>query len=122
MKITNGKDVFQVTRGAYENIYKKQGFVLFEESGDRNQKSDGMDGNADDSNKMTDDEKFLADITVKPISQWSNDELQRYAQLKSIPIPAKAKELRTVIQKELENLARGHAPLSVEGLENDDGH
>jgi len=100
MKITNGKDVFQVTRGAYENIYKKQGFVPFGETLDevQHESEESVD-------KQTDDEKFLADITEKPISQWSQRELRQYAQLKGID--AKPKELRTVVQKKLENTNDG---------------
>ena len=106
MKITNGRNVFEVTRGAFDNIYKKQGFVPFEETGDGSRESESEA----ETEELTDDESFIADITVKPIAQWTSDELKRYAALKGIT--AKGNQLRAAVQRELEN---GE-------LENNDGH
>ena len=93
MKITNGRDVFEVTRGAFESIYKRQGFVPFVQEAETE-----PDSGPPEDEDLTDDEAFIADITVKPFSQWSNDELRRYAQLKGMPIPANAKQLRAAVQ------------------------
>jgi len=108
MKITNGKDIFEVTRGAFESIYKRLGFVPFEET-------DGSPQTADGSSQTPDDDTlFLENVELKPIAQWSNDELRRYAQLKGIPIPANAKQLRAAVQAELK-AAGGREQEAAEG-------
>lgn len=97
VKITNGVNVFEVTRGAFDGIYSRQGYELVEE------------------NKIelpvepakTDDEKFLDEIIEKPLSQWNKDEVKRYAILKGIDITGtknagEAKELIKQFQEENE--------------------
>ena len=95
MKITNGKDVFEVTRGAFDNIYRKQGFVPFVDEAEETSEP------GDDQPGMPDDEAFIADLKEKPIAQWTSEELKRYADVKGIT--AKANQLRKVIQKEIED-------------------
>ncbi len=80
VKITNGMNVFEVTRGAFDGIYSKQGYTLF--------------GNEPKDNEVvppavpekTEDELFLESIQEKPVSQWNKDEVKRFAVLNEIDI------------------------------------
>ena len=78
VKITNGVTIFEVTRGAYEGIYSKQGYTTVDEK-----KYD--DGHVEAPGK-SDDELFVEAIVEKPLSQWSKDEIKRFAALKGIDI------------------------------------
>lgn len=79
VKITNGTNVFEVTRGAFDGIYSKQGYTIMGDKPATN------NGNVND-NKKTDDELFLDAVIEKPISQWSKDEVKRFAALREIDI------------------------------------
>ena len=79
VKITNGANVFEVTRGAFDGIYSRQGYRLVNEG--KAQKDE-----APKAPEMSDDDKFLADIEEKPISQRNKEEVKRYAELKGIDI------------------------------------
>jgi hypothetical protein len=115
IKITNGKAVIEVTRGAFEGIYKRQGFEPFvSEEAATDGTSDGSPGT-----ELTEDEKFIADVTDKPIAQWGNKELKRYAELKGLDSGLKANELRKVIKQELDG-SQQTADDSEEGTNDDD--
>lgn len=80
VKITNGINIFEVTSGAYDSIYSHQGYQVisgrealpFEEPDGREEKSA--------------DEIFVEEVSKKPISQWSKDEVKHYAAVKGIDI------------------------------------
>lgn len=89
VKITNGVNVFEVTRGAFEGIYSKQGYVLFKDVPAEEQP---------EAPEKSEDELFLETVVEKPISQWTKAEVKRFAGLKEIDIsetknPGEAKEL-----------------------------
>lgn len=96
VKITNGKEVFEVTRGAFDGIYSRQGYTIL------NEKKDSQKAVQDD--KTSEDEKFAAEIIEKPISQWNKDEIKRFAALKEIDISGvkSAAEAKELIKKFLE--------------------
>lgn len=80
VKITNGINTFEVTRGAFDGIYSRQGYKLVEddkkvitEAADREQEKD-------------ESELFIEEILEKPISQWNKEEVKRFATLKGIDI------------------------------------
>lgn len=77
VKITNGKNVFEVTRGAFDCIYSRQGYEVVKEEGVS--QIPGALG-------KTEDEKFLEEIVEKPISQWNKEEVKRYAELNDIDL------------------------------------
>lgn len=79
VKITNGKDVFEVTRGAFDGIYSRQGYILVDEN-------KSVEQETPDAPEKTDDEKFIDEIIEKPVSQWSKDEVKKFAVLKGIDI------------------------------------
>ena len=92
VKITNGVNVFEVTRGAFDGIYSRQGYVLLNEN-----KHDNKDA---DTSEKTEDEKFIDEIIEKPISQWSKEEVKRFAAIKEIDISGtkNANEAKEIIK------------------------
>ena len=69
VKITNGIDVFEVSVGAFEGIYSRQGFKLVKEN-DLEEKTSEVP-------VKSEDEVFLEDVLEKPISQWNKNEVKR---------------------------------------------
>lgn len=81
VKITNFVNTFEVTQGAYDDIFKKQGFELVKEDKEETikEESTGKD-------YKSDEEKYVEELMEKPISQWNKEEVKTYASLKSIDI------------------------------------
>lgn len=98
VKITNGVNIFEVTRGAFDGIYSRQGYTVLDE------KNANPDVNTPDVPEKTDDEKFLDEIIEKPISQWNKDEVKRFAALKEIDITGtkNANEAKEIIKGYIE--------------------
>lgn len=98
VKITNGVDIFEVTRGAFDGIYSRQGYTVLDE----NKADVGVD--APEAPEKTEDEKFLDEIIEKPISQWNKDEVKRFAILKEIDITGtkNANEAKEIIKDFIE--------------------
>ena len=96
VKITNGVNVFEVTRGAFDGIYSRQGYTLVE---------DEKVANVTTPPGKTEDEKFLEEMIEKPISQWNKDEIKRFAALEEIDITGtrSADEARGIIKEFLDN-------------------
>ena len=90
VKITNGKNIFEVTRGAFDGIYSRQGYTII---------NDQIPGQQEiQEPEKTEDEKFLDEIVETPISQWGKEDVKRFAVLNNIDIsgtknPGEAKEL-----------------------------
>ena len=80
VKITNGVNVFEVTRGAFDGIYSRQGYTI------ASKKKAEQDVKQFKAPERTEDEIFVEEILEKPISQWSKDEVKRFAALKEIDI------------------------------------
>ena len=78
VKITNGVNVFDVTRGAFEGIYSRQGYVILDE------KKAAKAAEEPKAPEKTEDELFIESIIEKPLSQWNKDEVKRFAELKDI--------------------------------------
>lgn len=79
VKITNFVNTFEVTQGAYDDIFKKQGFELVEE--DKEDKKETVE-----ETKKTNEEAYIEELMKKPISQWNKEEVKTYASLKNIDI------------------------------------
>lgn len=112
VKITNGVDVIEVTAGAFNTIYKRQGYELvdgieddvIEVTEENDQKpsedeyaEDGKDTNDSDDDASEGDQNAsednaddaekdyeFADLITKPVSQWSKEEMQRYVKANDI--------------------------------------
>ena len=95
VKITNGIVTFEVTRGAYDGIYSHQGFKPVEEVAEKKVAAD------EDVDNRTDDEKFADELVEKPISQWSKEEVKRFAAIRDIDISGtkNANEAKEIIKQ-----------------------
>lgn len=81
VKITNGFVEVEVTNGAYENIFKGMGYTIV---GGVQKASEKLE---DEGNVNTsEDEKFASELSEKPISEWSKNEVKRFAEIKGIDI------------------------------------
>lgn len=80
VKITNNIDTFEVSSGAYESIFKHQGYMKVEGSTE----VEGQMSMDDEIPKMSEDERFLSELIEKPISQWSKAEVKKYVELTGI--------------------------------------
>ena len=90
------KTILEVTNGAFETIYKKLGYVPLSETAT----SPPPEGEGTVPPK-SDDDLFMDAVEMKPIAQWSNKELHRYAVL--VNIDPKAKNLRETIKQVIES-------------------
>lgn len=95
VKITNGVDVFEVTRGAFDGIYSRQGFKIV---------IDEAVKSSANAPEKTEDEIFVEEILEKPISQWNKEEVKHFAVLKEIDITGtkNAGEAKELIKSFLE--------------------
>lgn len=93
VKITNGVNVFEVTRGAFDGIYSHQGYHILDE---KNTKHHAKEKNPEKSENET----FVESVLEKPISQWSKDEVKRFAAIKEIDISGtkNANEAKDIIK------------------------
>ena len=93
VKITNGVNVFEVTRGAFDGIYSRQGYKLVDE------KAEAKAPEAPALEKSEDD-IFVEEILEKPISQWNKEEVKRFAAIKEIDISGtkNANEAKEIIK------------------------
>ena len=94
VKITNGINVFEVTRGAFDEIYYRQGYKLIDE------KTETKAPKAPTTPKKSENEIFAEEILEKPISQWNKDEVKRFAAIKEIDISGtkNANEAKEIIK------------------------
>lgn len=97
VKITNGINVFEVTDGAYESIYRHQGYQLIGGSAEHGFMPDEAD-------RKSADDMFIEELQEKPISQWNKDEVKRYADAKGINLKGtkSVNEAKEVIKKAME--------------------
>lgn len=96
VKITNGKVIFEVTRGAFDGIYSRQGFTIIgKEIPDSEESVEPT---------KSEDEIFVEEILEKPVSQWNKDEVKRFATIKEIDIAGtkNAGEAKEIIKAFLE--------------------
>lgn len=81
VKITNGVDVFEVSRGAFEGIYKNQGYVLAGEIPPAEH-----DEPLEDEQLTEDDAIFCDELLEKPIAQWKKNEIKKFCAIYEIDI------------------------------------
>ena len=94
VKITNGVNVFEVTRGAFDGIYSRQGYKLVDEKAEANAHE------AHAAPEKSEDKIFVEDILEKPISQWNKEEVKHFAVIKGIDISGtkNANEAKAIIK------------------------
>lgn len=77
--ITNKIDTYSVTKGAYEDIFKRQGFKPVKE--EKEDKKETVE-----ETKKTNEEAYIEELMEKPISQWNKEEVKTYASFKNVDI------------------------------------
>ncbi len=78
VKITNGIEVFEVTQGAYDGIYSRQGFKLLKAKAKQEKQYKDKEPETD--------EQWAAIQEEKPLSGWTKEEAKRYAEIKGIDL------------------------------------
>lgn len=93
MKITNGQKILGVTKGAYENMFKQQGYRPYDEKA-KVAKQESKES------KKTEDEIFCEELRLKPISEWTKDETIRYVSVMGIDLKGETKpnEIKDIIK------------------------
>ena len=115
VRITNGINTFEVTKGAFDGIFSHQGYHIvgcndnynvgckstsdvITDDGNKNVNEDvdgnnvsNTAGNSDNNGNVNDDEKseddkYCEEILEKPIAQWSKEEIKKFAEIKEIDI------------------------------------
>ena len=94
IKITNGSEVYQVTNGAYETVYKPMGFVPIDEAvvkdddvvDDEPEQSVSDEEWTDAESEVDEDTAWCEELKKKPIGQWNKTEVKRYAEIRGIDI------------------------------------
>ena len=96
VKITNGVNVFEVTRGAFDGIYSRQGYKLVDEKAE----AKAPEAPAAPEKSEDDIDIFVEEILEKPISQWNKEEVKRFAAIKEIDISGtkNANEAKEIIK------------------------
>lgn len=133
VRITNGETTSRVPYSAYISYFKNIGFVIEgeeptspkakapketkeqskveekveEESEAADEVEDDYDDEEEDE-EAADNEAFVEDILEKPISQWTQDELKKFAEIKNVDTSKakKVSEARAIIKKYLEEQAK----------------
>lgn len=78
VKITNGVNIFTVTDGAYETIYKLQGYKKMDDT-----KSASVKKEETVPEKPVDK---MVELEEKPIGQWNKSEVKAYAEAHGIDL------------------------------------
>lgn len=102
--ITNGVSVIEVTQGAYEGFFAKQGYKPVKA---KNKAAEAL--------KKPESGISIEAIEEKPVSKWSEKEIKAYASAKGIEVPEglKISEQREFIKNEIE-------AAEIEAVEADD--
>ena len=118
--VTNGYNTFIVPSGSV-GVYKRNGFKVVNEniSKEPSTKSnvsitnqDDIDSgfdNDDEPQELTEEDAiFISAVEEKPISQWSNNDIRKYAEINGIDISTtkSAKEARAIIKKYFDSRSR----------------
>lgn len=132
VRITNGETTSRVPYSAYISYFKNIGFVIEgeeptspkattpkkveeqpkveEKVEDESETTDEVedDYEAEEDEEAADNEAFVEDILEKPISQWTQDELKKFAEIKNVDTSKakKVSEARAIIKKYLEEQAK----------------
>lgn len=76
IKITNGATIIEVTRGAYDSIYKLQGFRPFKVKEEKVETKPAIEKKHDE----------FEELLEKPIGQWTKKEVKDFATAKGIDL------------------------------------
>lgn len=127
VKITNGSKIFEVSRGAYDSVYKGLGFHVVgtepaedkplkertqvppETEGDEEEDAPGENGGG--SETESGEGLDLDALLEKPLSQWEPDELKEFVRVKGIDTAGakKVSQVRGIVKKYLDDQAKAEA-------------
>lgn len=117
VKITNYVNTFKVTQGAYDDIFKKQGFELVEENPRKKKKATKKPvkeaveevkedewEEATEKDYKSEEEEYIDELLKKPISQWSKAEVKTYASINGLDISKTQNigEARNIIKQSID--------------------
>lgn len=125
VKITNGSKIFEVSRGAYDSVYKGLGFHVVgtepaedkppkektqvppETEGDEEEDAPGETEGENEPGEGLD----LDALLEKPLSQWEPDELKEFVRAKGIDTAGakKVSQVRGIVKKYLDDQAKAEA-------------
>lgn len=126
--ITNGFSTMTVTKGAFEGIYKHQGYILVHDYAGSVQVKSDKDVKAKDNNSIIEPKEVASvnleetakvdnsdetaeaeksEILEKPIGQWNQEELKAYAAENGISLEgvSSIKEARRIVKNYIDSLA-----------------
>lgn len=84
--ITNGINDLTVTRGAYEGVYKMQGYTIKGNLANNSSvATDSQEAQAETEEKANNSIQ-MADLAEKPISQWTKGEVKDFANANNISL------------------------------------
>lgn len=81
--ITNGINEFEVSKGAYESIFQKQGYSIIVDA-EAEAVEDNNDAEATEHAEHVD--KDAEALVEKPISQWTKNEVKNFIAKKGIDV------------------------------------
>lgn len=96
VRITNGIDIFEVTSGAFESVFSKQGYMKIADT-------ETVEEVKTEEVEMAVDADEFEELLEKPISQWNKAEVKKYAHAKGIDISGTKSivEAKDIIKKHL---------------------
>lgn len=94
IKITNGDVIYEVTRGAFETVYKPMGFYEFngklakhaDDAVDNTVKNVVDEPEPEVVDEQSEDDAWCDELEKKPIGQWNKAEVKQYASIKGVDI------------------------------------
>lgn len=103
VKITNGVDTFEVTNGAFEGIYKHQGFSLVNAKTKKAIKPEKVE--------KTTIEQQIAEILETPLSNWGKNQLKLFTEYHKIDTSdcEKASDVRAKVKAFLDEQEKDSA-------------
>ena len=113
VNITNGVNTFSVTKGAYEGIYKSQGYTVVHDYASEPIKSVSKNHTEDIKVTATDVSEIPTEVPEteevplieKPLSQWSKSEVKQFAAENDISLEGtkNVNEAKELIKEFIEN-------------------
>jgi hypothetical protein len=100
VKCTNGVNTITVTEGAFETIFKSQGFRRVDNDADVQMPVENGDGVENGNEELPDE------LIEKPISEWSKQEVKDFAANHNIDISGtrNVSQAKEIIKRYLEEL------------------
>ena len=119
--ITNGINTMTVTKGAFEGIYKLQGYSLVHDYAGTitptpvvEERPDDIDeplpdiasDNVDEEKESSDTPIEMQEMLDKPIGQWTKEELKQFAEANDISLEGakSVKEVREIIKAYIDSV------------------